>query len=276
MADYSRDTEFSKLLARGNDVDLTIAALELARDADPNLEFHTTIDWIQERADELLGPVARNKNEGDALGLLSGMIAGSYGICGDQEAYSRADSSYLNRIIETRRGIPISLSVLYMAIARRVNLELNGVATPMHFVTRLDSSEGPLFVDAYSNGRIMTFDECVERMTAITGISGEQIISHLEPAGPREIIIRMLNNLKGLFARQEDWTAALKVQHRLSALQPASYPERRDLAVISLKSNRPGEAINLLNSCLKMCPDQDRDVLQRRITEAETQLARWN
>lgn len=122
----------------------------------------------------------------------------------------------------------------------------------------------------------MAYDECVTQLASMTGLSNSQITAHLEPAQPREIIIRMLNNLKNLFAQQEDWPAAFKVQGRLSALQPASYIERRDLAVITLQSNRPGEAVDLLNSCLKVCPDQERAVLQRHIAAAESQLARWN
>jgi len=100
--------------------------------------------------------------------------------------------------------------------------------------------------------------------------------SSLKPAGSRTIVIRMLNNLKALYVRQENWPAAWMVQHRLTALAPCSYQERRDLALISLRANRPGHAIDLLHSCLRTCPTDEKPALERHLQEASSQLCRWN
>ena len=113
---YDNDTEFRKLILRDQSVDLTQVALEIARDGCPDIDFRNTFDWIQARADELTNAVARARSEGDALRELSQCLAESHGIYGDAACYETADSSYLNRIVETTRGIPISLSLLYMAV----------------------------------------------------------------------------------------------------------------------------------------------------------------
>lgn len=274
--DYHCDTEFLKLLARRRDVDLTTVALELARDAYPKLDFRPTWEWIEARAQELAGPVARARCESAALRELSVCLAEHYGIYGDPQAYDSADSSYLHRIIETGRGIPISLSVLYMAVAQRVGIDLRGVCAPLHFLTRTEAASGPLFVDAYSRGRILTPRQCHQWLCEISQLSAQMIHSSLKPADPRSIVIRMLNNLKAVYARQENWQAAWSVQHRLTALQPTCYDERRDFAMISMKAQQPGQSIDLLKSCLKCAPEEDRPMLERCLQQAQTQLARWN
>lgn len=273
---YRKDTEFKKLLARRSDIDLTVAALELSRDAYPELDFQPTLDWIASRGRELSATVARAKSEREALSEVAGCIAQTHGIFGTKEAYERAESSYVQRVIATKRGIPISLTVLYMAVAKSVGLELSGVSAPLHFLARYESVNGPLFVDAFSQGRILGAQECVRWLREISGLPKQKIKPALKPAQPRTIVIRMLNNLKALYAGKEEWSAAWLVQHRLSTLQPAAYHERRDLAVISLKSDRAGQAVDLLQSCLRNCPDDEKQVLETHLDAAKRRLARWN
>jgi regulator of sirC expression with transglutaminase-like and TPR domain len=273
---FERDSEFHKLVARRKDVDVTRAALELARDTDPSLDFQPTIEWLDECARKLAGPAARAKTERDALGELARGIAEEHGIYGDEEAYERPDSSFLHRVIETGRGIPISLSVLYIAVAQRIGIDLSGVSTPMHFLTRAETVDGPVFLDAYGRGRLLEPAECVDWIARIASVPRASVRATLKPATPRTIVIRMLNNLKAVYARREEWAAAWTVQRRLAALQPASYQERRDLALISLHARRPGHAIDLLESCLKSCPDAERPILAGHLDEARRLVAQWN
>lgn len=274
--DFPQDREFRKLLARRADVDLTAAALELARDAYPQLDFGEVFRWIDDRAGELSGPLAGARSEADALAELGRCIAGTHAITGSSESYDLADSSFLNRVIVQKTGLPISLSVLYMAVAERAGLTLAGVAAPTHFLTRFEAAEGPLFVDPFHAGKIRTLAECMNRVQAAADLSQEHALSVLEPVGPRVIIIRMLNNLKALYARQENWQPACVVQRRLSALEPASYGERRDLGLISLKADLPGQALKLLEACLGNSPDDEKSLLEQQIAECRKQLARWN
>jgi regulator of sirC expression with transglutaminase-like and TPR domain len=274
--DYKCDTEFVKLMTRQTDVDLTTAALELSRDVTPNLDFQETFSWIDDRANEISGCVACSNTERDALQELGRCIAEGQGVYGEQDCYERPQSSYLDGVIETKRGLPITLSLLYMAVGKRVGIELKGVAAPAHFLVRYESVEGPLFLDPFFRGRIFTFSECSHWLRNITGLPDQVIESALHPVGPRKIIIRILNNLKKVYGNQKNWSAARMVQHRLTALEPASYRQRKDLAVISLKDNRPGEAMDLLQSCLQSCSNDEKQALESLLDQAHDQIARWN
>jgi regulator of sirC expression with transglutaminase-like and TPR domain len=274
--DFSRDTQFLKLLGRRSDVDLTDAALELARDAHPNLDFDTVRYWVSARADEIRPLAVRAASERESLELLAQVIADEYGIVGSAEAYQSAGGSFLNEVIEERRGIPISLSVLYMAVAEQLGIELAGVAAPMHFLTRVESTEGPLFLDPFAGRRILDLDETVDWLCDISNLSASQVKRSLQPVEPRLIIQRMLTNLKVLYASAEDWPAAWSVQNRLLALNPSEYTERRDLAFVALKTDRPGVAVRLLNSLLNSCPPQDEEILREHLDEAGRQVSQWN
>ena len=274
--DFSDDVEFSKLLLRDSDVDLTVVALEIARDANPALRFEDTLNWIAARAAELSGRAAAAWSEADSLRALSTMLADTYGLMGDEEAYQLPESSYLPDVIARKRGIPISLSILYMAVARAIGVDLQGVAAPQHFLTRFDGIEGTVFLDPFVGGRLMDRDECLHFLHEITSMPESELKPCLKPADSLAIVIRMLNNLKVLHAKHEDWPAAWRVQERLVALKPASYEERRDLAFIAMKSERTQEAIDLLEDCLAECPAEQTALLEQHLDEAKRQLARWN
>jgi regulator of sirC expression with transglutaminase-like and TPR domain len=273
---YRSDGEFLKLLTRRPGVNLVAAALEIARDADRNLDAAAVERWIEDRAAEVRGPVARAESEAEALTELGRCIHGRHGLTGGCAAFETPDGSYLHKVIENKTGIPISLSVLYMAVAAKVGLELKGVAAPRHFLTRYESCDGPLFVDAYHGGRVLTLDECLKFLGGVTNLPSELITSCLEPASERAIMIRMLNNLKALYAERGEWAAAWHVQHRLVALQPAAYAERRDLALIAIKAGRPGCAIDLLECCLANGPEEERAELQSQLRAAQASLCRLN
>lgn len=274
--DFSGDPEFSKLLSRRQDVDLTRVALELARDAQPRLDFDHTFAWIQKRSEELRSHIIRARNDREMLRELVRCLAGTHGLHGDKQAFQRAECSYINRVIETGVGIPISLSVVYVAVAQAAGMELTGVAAPMHFLTRFDTIQGPLFVDAFHAGQVLNYDDCMEWIESLSGLTSDEIEKSLEPAQPREVVIRMLNNLKALHVTQEHWEYAWNVQRRLLALHSKTFDHRRDLALIAIKTNRPGVAIDLLETCLKDCLSKDRPFIQSQLLAAEYQLSKWN
>ncbi|MBW3542044.1 MAG: transglutaminase-like domain-containing protein [Planctomycetes bacterium] len=273
---YVRDVEFTKLLRRQDDVDVTVAALELSRDARPDLDFGPTLDWIAARAAELRSAVARARTERAALEELIACLTHEHGLAGDEAAYDRPEGSFIDCVVQSGRGIPISLSVVYMAVARQVGLELEGASAPMHFLTRLEAPPGPLFLDAYGGGRILDAAECTSWLKRLSRLPVSRVRRMLKGVDARTIIIRMLNNLKALYVRTEAWPAAWIVQRRLTALEPAAYHQRRDLALLSIHAQRPGQAIDLLESCLKSCPDSERDVLAGHLDKARRQLVRWN
>lgn len=277
LGDFTADQEFCKLLGRRDDeVDLAVAALELARDGDPRLDFSPTLAWIGSRGAELSGRVALARGDEAILRELTDCLWGRHQITGSPEAYDSAAGSYLNRVIENRTGIPIAVSVLYLAVAEKAGVALRGVCAPGHFLVRYETLHKPLFIDAFHQGRLLTFADCLERVMSEHQLNKPQAKRALEPSGPRAIIGRMLNNLKAVHARHENWGQCWKVQHRLLALQPALYSERRDWALISLKAGKPGPALTMLEQCLQACPDDERPVLEEHAKQARGSVARFN
>ncbi len=273
---YHTDSEFSKLLARHSDVDLTIVALELARDVYPQIDFQQTLTWIDNRANELSNSISLIPTMKDALTEMSSYLSQEFGVGGSATSFKEPESSYLNRVVETGQGIPISLSLLYMAIGSRIGLELQGVAAPMRFLCRCETPEETLFLDPFDNGKLFDEASCMRWLMDLTGRDEEDIENTLAPAHPRVIVMRMLNNLKALYTQREEWRKAWQVQQRLSLLQPGVYAERRDLALISLNAGQEAMAIRLLDSCLKTCPSNDKELLEHHLQMAHTQHARWN
>lgn len=275
LKDFASDPEFSKLLGRRDDVDLTIVALELARDHCPQLDFQPTLTWVDDCARRLGGPLARAKNDEEVVGELLRCLAGEEGLHGTSEDYNHEESSFLNRVVERKSGLPIALSLVYMAVANKAGLGLQGVAAPRRFLTRYETPHKPLFIDAFG-GKVLNWRECVAWVQESAGLPSGKAKAILEPAGPRPIIIRMLSNLKGLYSRQENWRACWKVQHRLLALSPAVYSERRDWGLISLNAGRSAAAIDMLASCIATAPNDEREVLTQHLADAKKQQARWN
>ncbi|NOX55046.1 MAG: tetratricopeptide repeat protein [Planctomycetes bacterium] len=267
-------TEFSKLLLRTERVDWARFALELAADGQRGLDPAPTLQWIQERHDELLGPVATAWSEYDALRRLTDCLAEQHGLIGDPNASATPDGYYLNRIIETGRGTPIGLAVLYFIVAQTLQIDLQPVASPKRFLTRYESTEGPIFLDPYDRGRLMDIDECLDWLADV----GEpaEVRGRLQPAGSRRVALHLLNRLKIAHIQQEDWPAAWRVQQRLFALQPTSYEERRALAILATKAERLPQAVELLRDCLQKAPPSDTPLLSAYLRTAEARLAHCN
>lgn len=274
---FPEDPEFTRLLTRQPEVDLLQVSLEVARDAYPQLCFRHTLEWLDRRGQELAEAIRVADNDRHILQAIGRCLAGQHGLHGDRDAFSRPESSYIHRVIETGVGIPISLSLVYIAAAQQAGVELVGVASPMHFLVRYDGTASTYFIDAFNQGRILKYNRCLDWLREMTSLSTDEIEPLLEPATPRDITIRMLNNLKAVYVQQDQWEPVWHVQRRLTALQPVAYEQRRDLALVALKSNRLGFAVDLLTDCIEQAPDSEaRDLVRHHRDAAERILSAWN
>jgi regulator of sirC expression with transglutaminase-like and TPR domain len=273
---FDRDLQFLRLVRRESDVDLVTAALEIARDGQQNLPFEPTRVRLQKSIARLTHPVTRAGSDLEELKLVIRHMTEELNLRGDDDCFSDPEASYLNRVLETGRGIPISLSLIYLTVANGLGIPLEPIAAPSHFLTRLQTDAGRFYVDAFDNGRIMDEDECVSWLCEITELPAAEIRRTLKPVDERTIVIRMLHNLKSLFGSQELWVSAWRVQCRLSLLIPGSYRERRDQALLTLRAGRPGEAIDLIERCLAVCPNEERPMLTQHLTQARRDLPSCN
>lgn len=274
---FAHDLEFQRLLRHESRVDLTHAALEVARDFHADLDFDRIEDWLTDQAQVLRPHILRTADPDEGLLAFCTFMTETLGFRGSSAALRSPEGTFLDSVIENRSGLPITLSIIYIALAEKVGISLQGVSSPQHFLCRCDDSPaGPVFVDPFHAGRTMKQSECLSWLKELTGLSVAQIKPALRTAAPRTIIERMLNNLRNLFLCRKDWRALRTVQHRLVLLNPCSYAARRDLAYATMKSGRPGAAIDLLEECLGEAPDDDRNAVNLMMDEAHRLVARWN
>ncbi len=273
---FKQDREFSKLLHHDNYIDLTTAALELARDDQPDLKFESVYAWILQRAAELSGRVALANDDRSLLQCFVDCLKKQHGLCGKTICYHQAEGSYLNRVIENKQGLPISLSLIYMAVGKELGIDIQGVAAPIQFLVRYDSQAGPLFLDPYSKGAIYTEEECITHLAQLGEFPREELTRLLKPASHREIIVRMLMNLKRIHEEQQDYQRAWNVQRRLFALSPLSNTLKKDLAALSYQTNQLSLAVELLEGCLKSCPESEQSDIKMMLQQVHTELAKWN
>lgn len=273
---FEKDEQFLKLVRRERDVDLIIAGLEIARDSQPELEFEPTLQRIRTAISRMTRSIAMAGDEMAELNILVQYMTEELNLHGDEDSFEKAESSFLNHVVETGQGIPISLSLVYMAVANELGIPLVGVSAPSHFLTQLTTDYGTMYVDAFRHGHIMTEPECIDWLHALTEIPIDEIRPTLRPANERRIVVRMLNNLKSVYGGNSQWQSAWRVQRRLALLSPGSYREKRDLALLALRARRPGEAIQPLEECLAVCSPDERPVLQQAMRDAQRDSPRYN
>lgn len=262
-AEFAHENEFNKLLAGRADVDLVWLMLEFSSDAYPD------VDWLSCLAEiDRLGNVARSRVAEHApddtrgrLAAISRLLYQEEGFRGNCKAYYDPRNSYLNEVLSRRCGIPISLGIVYLAVARRAGLPVYGVATPGHFVLGCNAPGEPLYVDPFCAGDILDRAACQARVEECLCQKGVLTDQHFRAASMREIAVRVLRNLKAAYALEDQWEQMLPVQKRLSLLLPDYPEERRDLGLIYLRTGRAPRAVKLLEQFAQGCSkDQAREV----------------
>ncbi len=244
---FAESPEFRRLLGGEPGVRLARIALEIARDAEPDLDvdaYLARIDALAERARQRCGATPRARA---VLGQIHWVLFVEEGFRGNDGDYYDARNSYLNEVLDRKLGIPISLAVLYADVAAGLGLELAGVDLPGHFVLRVLSESPPLFVDAYNEGAMLDRGNC-ERL--VEGVVGQPVAltdAQIEPVGPAKVVARMLRNLKTIHLRGDDYPAALRVVRRLAALAPDDLDEQRDWGLLAYRTGHPGESLGPLS-----------------------------
>ncbi len=201
-----------------SELDLGRAALAIAEIEHPGLE---TVPYLA-RLDELAARsgVAREPAGRARLDRLSAFLFEQEGFRGNADDYYDPRNSCLNDVLDRRLGIPITLSVLMLEIGRRVGLAIAGIGLPGHFVVGAQVGGAMVVVDPFGGGRALTREDADALVSRAVGQAVNLTDAHFTPASKREIITRMLLNLKGIYARREDWGKALAVLDRLLIVDP--------------------------------------------------------
>ncbi len=272
MSDCNLD--FAKAISSHEDqIDIAYAALLYACEAYPDLDIESYLD----RLDEMASIVRPRLVHHHPVGVLNDFLFQELGFHGNTEDYFDPRNSFLNQVLDRRTGIPITLSVVYLELARRLDMPIVGIGLPGHFIVRYDGDKEPLYLDPYNCGEPMSVQDCRQR---VKDISDGQLTfkpSFLDPVGPKQILTRMLRNLKGIYVARTDFESAISAVEKLILLNPSAIDEIRDLGVLHYYADHKLKAVGCLERYLSRAPNAgDLDVVKHNLRIIIEQVARWN
>lgn len=254
----------------------TVAAL--AVDAYPDSDPAVSVATVRHWGHHLSLRIAADMSPLHRLRLLNHFLFEELGFCGNVEGYDEADNCYLNRVLERRTGIPISLAVVYAAVGQAIGLKLAGVSFPSHFLVKLPLNEGALLIDVFAGGVVLSESELRRRLHAVfDGDPPRPLEAYLHAASEREVLTRWLHNLKRIHAKAADWEQMLKVADRLVILRPDSCEELRDRALAYEQLECPRAAAGDLAQYLARRPDAvDAGEVRKRLSDLQRSARRLN
>jgi regulator of sirC expression with transglutaminase-like and TPR domain len=271
-------TRLEDLLRQADpELDLAEAALLIAAQEYLDLDVRGYLVRLEEMGRALRARLDDEHRPERAVMALNHYLFQELGFRGNTEQYYDARNSYLNEVIERRTGIPITLSLVYIEVARRAGLDVEGVGLPGHFVVRVQTAARALLVDPFHGGMLLTELDCQQRLDRI--FSGKvKLEPHmLRACGPKDMIERVLRNLKAIHLRDEDNARALRVVDLLVALAPDSAEDLRDRGVLYASLDCYGRAAADLESYLALSPrTKDAEELAARVAELKLKAARLN
>jgi len=268
---------FARLVAQPEaSIELAHAALLVAAEERPGLDVEHYRARLYELGLRARAAIAQAGGANPVVAL-NKFLFEELGFTGNQSDYYDPRNSLLSDVLDRRTGIPITLSLVYMEVGRRAGLRVEGIGLPGHFIVRAQAADGePTLVDPF-NGRVVDADDCQERLDTIYGGQEPLTDMHLRPVATREILARLLRNLKGIYAQAGLYRRALSVIERILLVAPGALEERRDRGALLAQLGRYSEAIVDTEAYLKgarHAPDAER--VTEQLKQMKLQLARLN
>jgi regulator of sirC expression with transglutaminase-like and TPR domain len=264
-------------LARTPDhrVDLTRAALAVARIEHPDLDVDQEVARLDALAER--SGAAASRGPQAALDRLLAFLFTEERFRGNDREYYDPRNSCLNDVLDRRLGIPITLSVLTIEIGRRVGVEVEGVGLPGHFIVGARVGGRRVFLDPFNAGEILTPERAEEVAARAVGRPVKLAEAHWAPCSKHQIVVRMLRNLKGIYAKREDWARALGVVDRLLVLEADSGVHRRDRGTVLVRMGRLHDGAREWERYLTSFPTApDADGFREELRRVRQQLGSRN
>jgi regulator of sirC expression with transglutaminase-like and TPR domain len=261
--------EFRQCVDRPEEsIDLGRAALTIALPEYPELDCLEYLRRIESLALEVSEGCGSNADAFRSIAALNLVLFSRHGFHGNRDAYYEADNSFLHRVIERKTGIPITLSVLYIEVAQRVGLSVSGVGFPGHFLVKTTIDDNEVVIDPFNGGEIKSpkdLDRMLRDMYGgNVGLRGE----FLAPVSKKQILQRMLANLKGIYIKAEEWLKTLAVLDRMLILDPGSADDTRDRGVIYTRLDCFNQAKEDFERYLRLAPGaKDAAVIREQIAD---------
>jgi regulator of sirC expression with transglutaminase-like and TPR domain len=268
--------EFVQLASR-EPVPLARGALLIAKEEYPDLDVASYLDKLAALAREA-EPVVKAGDDGiEQIELLSYFLFEQKGFEGNRENYGDPRNSFLNDVLDRRLGIPITLSLIYLEVGRRLGLNLYGISFPAHFLVKAVDSRGELVIDPFNGGAILSLDEIKAMLTQVYGQPVDVHPSFLKAVGGRQILIRMLRNLKTIYLAAADSMRALSVLDRILLLNPRSLDELMERGDLYEKLECFRAALDDYQSFLSQAPDHTAaETAREAVVRLSRQVARIN
>lgn len=234
---------FATLVADDASLSVLEAAVAVAQDADPGLDPQAVLDEVDTLAARLKRRIPADAMPLQRLRQLNRYFFNELGFAGNVNDYYDPRNSYLPEVLRTRRGIPITLALLYVELATQLGLQACGVSFPGHFLVKLHLPRGEVVIDPFS-GRSLSREDLEEWLLPYRrqrGLAGDDapLGLFLQEAEPRAVIARLLRNLKEIHHSARDWPRLVAVLHRLVILLPEDWAERRDRGLALAELGRP-------------------------------------
>ena len=255
---------FTSLVADDASLSLVETAISIAQDDFPQLDTQAVLAEIDTLAARLKQRFPTDAVPVQRLRWLNRFFFQELGFAGNVNHYYDPDNSYLHRVLDTRRGIPITLAILYVELASQIGLTARGVSFPGHFLIKLRMAtgrqQGEVVIDPFT-GHSLSRDELDELLAPYKrnrGLQGDfdmPLGLFLQAASAREVIARMLRNLKEIHRGAQDWRRLLQVQERLVVLLPQAWEERRDRGLVCADLGLDAAAARDLSDYLQHAPD---------------------
>lgn len=277
---------FAELMARDEaEIDLARACLLIAADAYPGLDVEGYLGEIERLAARLRGRLAPGEGAEARVLALNQFLFDDLGYSGNADNYYDPRNSFLNEVLDRRTGIPITLSVLYLEVGRRIGLDLEGVSFPGHFLVRLRLRGAMLVLDPFSGGEALSEADLRERLQRVIpeGAAGGVPVDtlpldpFLEPAGKRQILARLLRNLKGIYRETDKPQRLLEVLNRMLVVAPEAHGELRERGLLYQRMECYRAALKDLQDYSALAPEApDIDDVRAKLVELSAQCARLN
>ena len=287
----SSAARLDELLADQSDrYSLAEACLLIAADAYEDLDVNHYLAEIERMAARLRGRLPPAVNAEGKVIALNQFLFDELGFAGDIDDYYDPRNSYLNEVIERRRGIPISLSIVYMEIGRKIGLPLEGVSFPGHFLVRLGLRGSTLVLDPFAGGAPLSENDLRKLLKRVIAGSGRAqmrsaddvaaelpLDQFLEPAGHRQILARVLRNLKNIYREKDETHRQLQVLNRLLMVAPDAHTELRDRGLVYQQLEAFRAALRDLSDYLEREPEAaDADDIRAKVVELTSRCAKLN
>jgi regulator of sirC expression with transglutaminase-like and TPR domain len=268
---------FTSLVAEDDHFPLTEAAIAVAQHAYPDLIVQNVMDELDLLGDKLKHRISNEMPGLQKLQLLKSYFYKDLGFGPNRNNYYDPDNSYIHSVLQTRRGIPISLALIFMELGQQINLPIKGVSFPNHFMIRVSLPQGEVIIDPLTGTSLskQELQEMLDPYLDAQGYRGEYqlpLSAFLRSSSPREILSRFLRNLKAIYTQHDRWERLLGIQQRLVILLPEALEEVRDrgLALAQLDYIRP--AIEDMQRYIDESPEaSDQDEIREQILQLEQQ-----